>query len=275
MAPLPGAELVQRPLQLYRYLLRCCKQLPTQGIQEHYRHAVRQSFRVHSDEDNPERIQQIIKRAIEDADWVMNKGIALELSVLLGEDEVKRSRSASRRMWYTLVSVPLSKPSCVIASCSHSILCISAAARGVSLRDLFVSLSCPSLDPLQLCHAQQSTKELLLLSPVPPRSGSRSPGPCLQGVARVFEAVKCTLPETRKNIQAAVMDTGMSRLLGTCDLPLLALPCLATIMAGWIVGRERMGPGRVVRAGRAARRCTEATQGPKYSPGARSQRRVC
>lgn len=73
MAPLPGAELVQRPLQLYRYLLRCCQQLPTKGIQEHYKHAIRQSFRVHSDEDNPERIQQIIKRAIEDADWIMNK----------------------------------------------------------------------------------------------------------------------------------------------------------------------------------------------------------
>uniref|UniRef100_A0A5G2RDJ7 LYR motif-containing protein 9 n=2 Tax=Sus scrofa TaxID=9823 RepID=A0A5G2RDJ7_PIG len=73
MAPLPGAELVQRPLQLYRYLLRCCRQLPTKGIQEHYKHAVRQSFRVHSDEDNPERIQQIIKRAIEDADWILNK----------------------------------------------------------------------------------------------------------------------------------------------------------------------------------------------------------
>ncbi|XP_004399693.1 PREDICTED: LYR motif-containing protein 9 isoform X1 [Odobenus rosmarus divergens] len=73
MAPLPGAELVQTPLQLYRYLLRCCRQLPAKGIQEHYKHAVRQSFRVHSDEDNPERIQQIIKRAIEDADWIMNK----------------------------------------------------------------------------------------------------------------------------------------------------------------------------------------------------------
>ncbi|XP_024306404.1 LYR motif-containing protein 9 isoform X2 [Homo sapiens] len=73
MAPLPGAELVRRPLQLYRYLLRCCQQLPTKGIQQHYKHAVRQSFRVHSDEDNPERIQQIIKRAIEDADWIMNK----------------------------------------------------------------------------------------------------------------------------------------------------------------------------------------------------------
>ncbi|XP_034608652.1 LYR motif-containing protein 9 [Trachemys scripta elegans] len=73
MAPLPGAELVQKPLQLYRYLLRCCKQLPTENIQQHYRHAIRQSFQVHADEDSPERIQQIIKRAIEDADWVMNK----------------------------------------------------------------------------------------------------------------------------------------------------------------------------------------------------------
>lgn len=42
MSPLPGAELVQRPLQLYRYLLRCCRQLPTKGIQEHYKHAIRQ-----------------------------------------------------------------------------------------------------------------------------------------------------------------------------------------------------------------------------------------
>lgn len=42
MAPLPGSELVQKPLQLYRYLLRCCQQLPTKGIQEHYKHAVRQ-----------------------------------------------------------------------------------------------------------------------------------------------------------------------------------------------------------------------------------------
>ncbi|XP_006138647.1 LYR motif-containing protein 9 [Pelodiscus sinensis] len=73
MAPLLGAELVQKPLQLYRYLLRCCKELPAENIQQHYRHAIRQSFRVHADEDSPERIQQIIKRAIEDADWVMNK----------------------------------------------------------------------------------------------------------------------------------------------------------------------------------------------------------
>lgn len=37
-----------------------------------------QSFKVHADEDDPERIQQIIKRAIEDADWIMNKVSASE-----------------------------------------------------------------------------------------------------------------------------------------------------------------------------------------------------
>ncbi|XP_033028350.1 LYR motif-containing protein 9 [Lacerta agilis] len=73
MAPLPGAELVRSPLQLYRYLLRCCKLLPGKNVQEHYKHAIRQSFQVHADEDNPERIRQIINRSIEDADWVMEK----------------------------------------------------------------------------------------------------------------------------------------------------------------------------------------------------------
>ncbi|XP_060703956.1 LYR motif-containing protein 9 isoform X1 [Hemiscyllium ocellatum] len=73
MPPLPGAELVQTPVQLYRYLLRCCKQLPAKNIQQHYKHAVRQNFKVHADEDDPERIKQIIKRAIEDADWILSK----------------------------------------------------------------------------------------------------------------------------------------------------------------------------------------------------------
>ncbi|KAM4701772.1 LYR motif-containing protein 9 isoform 1-T2 [Discoglossus pictus] len=73
MTPLAGAELVHTPLQLYRYLLRCCKQLPNENLQWYYKHSVRQSFRVHADENDPERINQIIKRAIEDADWVMNK----------------------------------------------------------------------------------------------------------------------------------------------------------------------------------------------------------
>ncbi|KAK1157566.1 LYR motif-containing protein 9-like [Acipenser oxyrinchus oxyrinchus] len=73
MPPLPGAEMVRTPLQLYRYLLRCCRQLPSASMQQHYKHAARQSYKVHGDEDDPQRIQQIIKRAIEDADWIMDK----------------------------------------------------------------------------------------------------------------------------------------------------------------------------------------------------------
>ncbi|XP_032563164.1 LYR motif-containing protein 9 isoform X1 [Chiroxiphia lanceolata] len=70
---MPSAERVRSAVQLYRYLLRCCRRLPEGSVRQHYRHAIRQSFKVHADEDDPERIQQIIKRAIEDADWVMNK----------------------------------------------------------------------------------------------------------------------------------------------------------------------------------------------------------
>ncbi|KAM6466498.1 LYR motif-containing protein 9 isoform 6-T8 [Liasis olivaceus] len=77
MAPLPGVELVKTPLQLYRYLLRCCKVLPEKNLQDHYKHTIRQSFKVHVDEDSPERIQQIIQRALEDADWVMEKLVML------------------------------------------------------------------------------------------------------------------------------------------------------------------------------------------------------
>ncbi|XP_012685925.1 LYR motif-containing protein 9 [Clupea harengus] len=73
MPPLPGAELVHTPVQLYRYLLRCCKLLPSTSMQQHYRHAARQSFNSHADEDDRERIQFIIKRAITDADWILEK----------------------------------------------------------------------------------------------------------------------------------------------------------------------------------------------------------
>uniref|UniRef100_A0A3B5KAN7 LYR motif-containing protein 9 n=1 Tax=Takifugu rubripes TaxID=31033 RepID=A0A3B5KAN7_TAKRU len=73
MSPLVGAELIQTPVQLYRYLLRCCRLLPTPAVQQHYRHAIRQSYNSHSDEDDPERIHMIIQRAIVDADWILDK----------------------------------------------------------------------------------------------------------------------------------------------------------------------------------------------------------
>nr|XP_033486649.1 LYR motif-containing protein 9 isoform X1 [Epinephelus lanceolatus] len=71
MLPLVGAELT--PVQLYRHLLRCCRKLPTPAMQQHYRHAIRQGYNSHSDEDDPERIQMIIQRAIADAEWILNK----------------------------------------------------------------------------------------------------------------------------------------------------------------------------------------------------------
>ncbi|KAA0702111.1 LYR motif-containing protein 9 [Triplophysa tibetana] len=73
MSPLVGAELARTPTQLYRYLLRCCRLLPSTAMQTHYKHAIRQSYNSHADEDDPERIQMMIQRAISDADWILNK----------------------------------------------------------------------------------------------------------------------------------------------------------------------------------------------------------
>ncbi|XP_011480927.1 LYR motif-containing protein 9 [Oryzias latipes] len=73
MPPLPGAELIQTSVQLYRYLLRCCRQLPSAAMQQHYRHAIRQSYNSHSDEKDPERILLMINRAVADADWILEK----------------------------------------------------------------------------------------------------------------------------------------------------------------------------------------------------------
>ncbi|XP_076363468.1 LYR motif-containing protein 9-like isoform X1 [Tachypleus tridentatus] len=88
---------IKLPVHLYRFLLRQCKKLPTEA-QGYYKHLIRQvrlvkkfdmtkaiitfllfsqkkceSFNSHSDETEPERIQQIINRAIQDSDWVVSK----------------------------------------------------------------------------------------------------------------------------------------------------------------------------------------------------------
>ncbi|KAF2348898.1 Complex 1 LYR protein [Trinorchestia longiramus] len=65
-------ENVSTPKQLYKYLMRACETLP-EDPSDHYKHAVRQSFGQHREEDDPERIKQIIERAIQDADWVLTK----------------------------------------------------------------------------------------------------------------------------------------------------------------------------------------------------------
>ncbi|XP_078786144.1 LYR motif-containing protein 9 isoform X1 [Oryzias latipes] len=68
-----GSVLQLDTFQLYRYLLRCCRQLPSAAMQQHYRHAIRQSYNSHSDEKDPERILLMINRAVADADWILEK----------------------------------------------------------------------------------------------------------------------------------------------------------------------------------------------------------
>ncbi|XP_078598658.1 LYR motif-containing protein 9 isoform X1 [Branchiostoma floridae x Branchiostoma japonicum] len=75
MVPVVGLiakSAVNTPRLLYRYLFRCCDRLP-EDAKGHYKHHVRQGFNSHEDETDPERIQQIIKKALEDADWILNK----------------------------------------------------------------------------------------------------------------------------------------------------------------------------------------------------------
>jgi len=58
--------------QLYKHLIKCCNQLP-RGPQKHYKHFIRQEFRSHNDEMDPERVKEIITRSLQDADWIMDK----------------------------------------------------------------------------------------------------------------------------------------------------------------------------------------------------------
>ncbi|XP_052797736.1 LYR motif-containing protein 9-like [Mya arenaria] len=63
---------IHTPIQLYRHLFRRLERLP-KSMQGHYKHQVRQQFRSHADEIDSERIQQIIKKSLEDCDWLINK----------------------------------------------------------------------------------------------------------------------------------------------------------------------------------------------------------
>uniref|UniRef100_A0A194AK89 LYR motif-containing protein 9 n=1 Tax=Pinctada fucata TaxID=50426 RepID=A0A194AK89_PINFU len=66
---MPGYK---EPVQLYRHLLKCIKVLP-KDAQGYYRHYIRQGFKSHSDETDPERIKQIIERAKEDVQYIVEK----------------------------------------------------------------------------------------------------------------------------------------------------------------------------------------------------------
>jgi len=60
------------PISLYKHLLRCIRQLPPEA-QSYYKHHVKQAYNSHSDENDQERIQQIIERAVDDSSWVLEK----------------------------------------------------------------------------------------------------------------------------------------------------------------------------------------------------------
>lgn len=69
---LRAPSTIETSKQLYKHLMRECKKLPKES-QAYYRHNIRQGFNQHSDETDPERISQIINRAVEDGKWIVDK----------------------------------------------------------------------------------------------------------------------------------------------------------------------------------------------------------
>ncbi|XP_045783534.1 LYR motif-containing protein 9 isoform X2 [Maniola jurtina] len=59
-------------LQLYKYLLRQCEKLPPDAC-KHYKFAIKQSYKQHKSESDPERVKEIIHKSICDAKWIVNK----------------------------------------------------------------------------------------------------------------------------------------------------------------------------------------------------------
>lgn len=58
--------------KLYKHLLKECHKLP-KGPKEHYIFMIKQSFKQHVNESDPERIKQIIQRSYEDCEWILKK----------------------------------------------------------------------------------------------------------------------------------------------------------------------------------------------------------
>ncbi|KAH9284854.1 LYR motif-containing protein 9 [Echinococcus granulosus] len=67
-----GSKLLQTSLHLYAYLLRKVRLLPAE-VQPYYRNYIRQNFRQHADEDDPENIRIMTSTAISDMDWLLAK----------------------------------------------------------------------------------------------------------------------------------------------------------------------------------------------------------
>lgn len=57
---------------LYKYLMRQTEKLPSDA-KKFYKTSIRHGYEQHVDETDSERIQQIIERSIQDAEWIVNK----------------------------------------------------------------------------------------------------------------------------------------------------------------------------------------------------------
>ena len=74
----PGASLcpdpatVTNPRILYKYLHRQTELLPRLAA-AHYKDSIRRGYGQHTEEDDPDRVKQIIEKAIQDAEWIVKK----------------------------------------------------------------------------------------------------------------------------------------------------------------------------------------------------------
>jgi len=57
---------------LYKFLLRSCSVLPPDAA-KFYRSSIRKEYEQHREEDDAERVDQIMERAVKDAEWILKK----------------------------------------------------------------------------------------------------------------------------------------------------------------------------------------------------------
>lgn len=68
---------LKSPKHLYKFLLRECERLP-KDAQQFYKHSVKQSFKQHLIEPDKDRVQQIMEKSLQDAEWILNKYMKAE-----------------------------------------------------------------------------------------------------------------------------------------------------------------------------------------------------
>lgn len=67
-----AAKQISTTRALYKFLLREARKLPEDAT-KFYSKQIRAGCEQHAEEDDPERLQQIYDRAIEDAEWIVKK----------------------------------------------------------------------------------------------------------------------------------------------------------------------------------------------------------